>query len=133
MNNLREHRGRDFEQQDFAIWISKAMSREKPYTSGWTSQLLAREEAPPLDVCLGIAKVCGVDPGWLAYGEDCQAPMEKRWPKELGQHGSVATSTIQRSDDPHKTFEQITKEDAKRITAAGRRAGGKGRARRGDV
>jgi transcriptional regulator with XRE-family HTH domain len=33
-----------------------------------------REAAPPADRTLAIAKWCGVDPGWLGFGEFTKAP-----------------------------------------------------------
>jgi hypothetical protein len=33
-----------------------------------------RDEAPPAKRTLAIARICGVDPGWLAFGEDSGAP-----------------------------------------------------------
>lgn len=34
----------------------------------------ARHLAPPANRTLRLAKLCGVDPGWLAFGEDSAAP-----------------------------------------------------------
>jgi transcriptional regulator with XRE-family HTH domain len=33
-----------------------------------------RDLAPPAERTLAIAKWCGVDPGWLGFGEDTKAP-----------------------------------------------------------
>jgi transcriptional regulator with XRE-family HTH domain len=38
------------------------------------SDYKAREIAPPVDRTLAIARWCGVDPGWLGFGEDTKAP-----------------------------------------------------------
>lgn len=37
------------------------------------------DEAPPAGRALAIAKRCGVDPGWLSFGDDSAAPAPSGW------------------------------------------------------
>lgn len=41
---------------------------------GSITEYKSRVDPPPHERVLAIAARCGVDPGWLAYGEDCAAP-----------------------------------------------------------
>jgi hypothetical protein len=52
--------------QTFADKLEMAKSQISEYKS--------RVEAPPVHRTLAVAKACGVDPGWLAFGEDTHAP-----------------------------------------------------------
>lgn len=48
-------------------------------SAGSISMLQKRISPPPYDRVVEIAKLTGTDPGWLAFGSDSQAPMEKEW------------------------------------------------------
>lgn len=54
------------EDQALAEQVGVAPSRIAEYK--------ARTEAPSAARTLALAQACGVDPGWLAFGEDSQAP-----------------------------------------------------------
>lgn len=52
-----------------------AIARGKPYQSGVVRRWLDGRQEAENAVWLAIARVLGVDPGWLCFGEDCAAPM----------------------------------------------------------
>ena len=46
-------------------------------SDGLVSQWQGRDDPPPHPNIIRISEVCGVDPGWLAYGELSKAPMPR--------------------------------------------------------
>jgi len=75
--------GHRVDSQEFA----SALGVSRPSVSVWQKA----SEPPPHDRILVIARACGVDPGWLAYGDDSQAPMAKVWdaPNAMEQQAST--------------------------------------------
>lgn len=60
-------------QEDFARAIDTSESGVTPLKNAL--------KPPTHERILKIAMACDVDPGWLAYGADSQAPMEREWPE----------------------------------------------------
>ena len=52
-----------------------ALLDRAPFSEGWFTMMKDSPTPPPNPTCLAIAQICGVDPGWLTYGEACAAPM----------------------------------------------------------
>jgi transcriptional regulator with XRE-family HTH domain len=55
----------------------------------------ARDEAPPAKRTLALAKAIGVDPGWLAFGDESAAPVPQGFTEWLARRypgGKVAPS-----------------------------------------
>lgn len=73
--------GRRVDDPEFGERVAEAMEppRETPYSKSSVSQWGSAEQAPPVDVRRAIAKVCGVDPGWLDHGPASQAPAPAGW------------------------------------------------------
>jgi transcriptional regulator with XRE-family HTH domain len=59
---------------DFGKRVAKRMRRRRPFRTSSVSQWRTGKQSPPPDVQLAIAEECGVDPGWLTYGQRSQAP-----------------------------------------------------------
>lgn len=84
----REHRDVTFE--EFAERVSKMLGRQiqAPQVSDYEKA----KHAPKLDTILAWARVCDVDPGWLAFGEDATGRrLEVRASPKLGVPGVRAT------------------------------------------
>jgi transcriptional regulator with XRE-family HTH domain len=62
--------GREVEQQEIARAIGMSPSRVNRYF---------RDNTPPLDVIVLLARALQVDPGWLAFGEDCHPSTYPTW------------------------------------------------------
>lgn len=60
------HRGREENDSAFARGVGVVPGAVTGYKEG--------DSPPPVARILAIAKRCGVDPGWLAFGEDSAAP-----------------------------------------------------------
>lgn len=60
------HLGREENDSTFAKGLGVTPGAVTAYKDG--------DKPPPVARVLDIAKRCGVDPGWLAFGEDCGAP-----------------------------------------------------------
>lgn len=76
LKGLRERR--EIEQKELAAEVTRLEGRAKPYTqasaSGWMAGSATR-----LPVILALATYLGVDPGWLAFGEECKCPPPEGW------------------------------------------------------
>lgn len=82
--------------------FAQALGVSRPLVSAWQEA----DAPPPHERVLAIAEVSGVDPGWLAYGPLCQAPMEKEWPQETRgsrTHSGEARSTATSKQSGRKT------------------------------
>jgi transcriptional regulator with XRE-family HTH domain len=81
--------GRKIDQTEIAEAVAKQMGRET-FVQGTVSRWLNGTE-PSLDTIRAIAKVFGVDPGWLAFGEgeepDDPAAPEFMPPRSRGPGG----------------------------------------------
>lgn len=80
--------------------LAEAMGVAASQISGYKG----RDEAPPAKRTLALAKACGVDPGWLAFGAESQAPapegfaewLDRRYPPK-----PQASSGGKLAHDPH--------------------------------
>lgn len=68
----REHPRHDASETAFAAVLG--------IPQGTLNPLKKRIDAPRHEHVIAIARATGTDPGWLAYGPLCQAPMPKEWP-----------------------------------------------------
>lgn len=74
--------------------FAKAIGVSNGLVSGWKTA----EQAPPVERCLAIAERCGVDPGWLAFGEKSKAPAPP------GFRGRVLNKSGLRVAEPEATY-----------------------------
>ena len=77
------------------------------------SDYKSRELAPPADRTLAIARWCGVDPGWLAFGEDTEAPAPEGFSAWLENQRArrpqrVAEPSPRVRDIPVEAMERVT-------------------------
>jgi transcriptional regulator with XRE-family HTH domain len=57
---------------ELAERVSRAHGK-RSFTAGQVSEYQKANVMPPLEVVWAYAKACGVDPGWLAFGDDTSA------------------------------------------------------------
>ena len=83
-------RGREVRQQEIAQAIGMSPSRVNRYF---------RDNMPPLGVILKLAHALEVDPGWLAFGEDCHKASFPEWfkPQASGSPGDVQPPNAERA------------------------------------
>lgn len=65
------------------------------------SEYKGREESPPAKRTLAIAQICGVDPGWLAFGADSAAPAPERFDEWLAKRYPTTHLKGIQSAEPH--------------------------------
>ena len=86
--NLLERRlGRKVTHSDLGEAIARQL-RRAPFSAATVSQWLSGKQALSLQVTLALAKLCGVDPGWLAFGEESRAPAPEP-PERAGKRTPV--------------------------------------------
>jgi transcriptional regulator with XRE-family HTH domain len=61
-------------QEQLGAWVGAALNKDQPITPATVSRWEAGLAMPSLETVLAIARMCGVDPGWLAYGSHSRAP-----------------------------------------------------------
>jgi hypothetical protein len=67
-------------QETFGRMISRYVGREKAITGATVSRWEADEAVPDIATIAAVASLCGLDPGWLAFGSRSGAPTpEDRW------------------------------------------------------
>lgn len=71
---LRLRRGGDLSQTWLAEELARVMGKPEPFSQGAISRYMHGQIPGELDTILGLAKVLGVDPGWLAFGDESEAP-----------------------------------------------------------
>jgi transcriptional regulator with XRE-family HTH domain len=72
--NLLERRlGRKVTHSNLGEAVAQQL-RRAPFSAATVSQWLSGKQALNFSVTLALAKLCRVDPGWLAFGEESRAP-----------------------------------------------------------
>jgi transcriptional regulator with XRE-family HTH domain len=67
-------------QQGFGLFVAGREVQQKEVAEmagmeeGTVNRYFRGETIPPLDTIVALARVLQVDPGWIAFGEDSQAP-----------------------------------------------------------
>ena len=60
------------------LWLAKelgkAMGRPEAFSGGAISRYMGGQVPGDVETIVGLAKVLGVDPGWLLFGSDSSAP-----------------------------------------------------------
>jgi transcriptional regulator with XRE-family HTH domain len=54
--------------------VAELLRRRRPITAATVSRWESGDALPSLPTVDAIARACGVDPGWLAFGERSRAP-----------------------------------------------------------
>jgi transcriptional regulator with XRE-family HTH domain len=58
--------------------VSRELSKGAPVTAATVSRWESGDTVPSVTTLAAIARVCGVDPGWLAFGAESAAPGPRR-------------------------------------------------------
>jgi transcriptional regulator with XRE-family HTH domain len=58
--------------------VSRDLSKGAPVTAATVSRWESGDTVPSVTTLAAIARVCGVDPGWLAFGAESAAPGPRR-------------------------------------------------------
>ena len=66
--------GEKVSQERLGVMAASYLRRDRPITGATVSRWEAGETVPDLETVKAVAVVCGVDPGWLAYGSASNAP-----------------------------------------------------------
>lgn len=82
-------------QAGFGQALAIKMGLSKPVSGATVSRWESGEFEPDLSTLVAIARLSGVDAGWLAFGEYSQAPDPK---KTLGSKASDAARAVIESD-----------------------------------
>ncbi len=68
-----------FPQAQVGIEVAEVLGELEPIPQGTVSKWLLGKAVPPVEKVGALAIVLRVDPGWLAFGEDSQAPPPSWW------------------------------------------------------
>lgn len=90
--------GRDLGQTEVAAELRPYLGRTP--SQGSISAWFNGRYAPKLPEILGLARIYGVDPGWLAFGEDCRAE-PPGWVKPATASGDGGADAHARRLLPH--------------------------------
>jgi hypothetical protein len=104
--------GHKVTQAGLGALVSQALGREQAITGATVSRWEAGQSVPDLESVAGIAAVCKVDPGWLAFGPSSGAPA----PDELAGMGHLA-AIAKVASDPDGRFFRAEQEQLFRSTA----------------
>lgn len=82
MFRARHHKegelGRSLTLQEIGEAVAEASGREKPFDPSVVRRWLEGEQEPKTRaIWVAVARVFSVDVGWLAFGDECQAPMTR--------------------------------------------------------
>ena len=72
-NLLERQLGRKVTHRRLGEVVAQRLQRA-PFSAATVSQWMSGKQALSLSAALALAKLCGVDPGWLAFGEASRAP-----------------------------------------------------------
>jgi transcriptional regulator with XRE-family HTH domain len=94
-------RSEKLSQERLGVLVSRELSKGAPVTAATVSRWESGDTVPSVTTIAGIARVCGVDPGWLAFGAESAAPSPRRGKVQLpGQ--SVVRDEPRREEPPHE-------------------------------
>ena len=90
-------RSEKLSQERLGALVSRELSKGAPVTAATVSRWESGDTVPSVTTIAAIARVCGVDPGWLAFGAESAAPSPRRGKPQLpGQ--SVARDEPRREE-----------------------------------
>jgi transcriptional regulator with XRE-family HTH domain len=90
-------RSEKLSQERLGVLVSRELSKGAPVTAATVSRWESGDTVPSVTTIAAIARVCGVDPGWLAFGAESAAPSPRRGrPQIAGQ--SVARDEPRREE-----------------------------------
>jgi len=69
--------------------VSRDLSKGAPVTAATVSRWESGDTVPSVTTLAAIARVCGVDPGWLAFGAESAAPGPRRGKPPVTGQGPV--------------------------------------------
>ena len=76
-------RGEKLSQERLGALVSRELAKGAPITAATVSRWESGDAAPSVASLAAVARVCGVDPGWLAFGADSAAPGPRRGKPQL--------------------------------------------------
>ncbi len=71
-------RSEKLSQERLGVLVSRELSKGAPVTAATVSRWESGDTVPSVTTIAAIARVCGVDPGWLAFGAESAAPSPRR-------------------------------------------------------
>lgn len=71
-------RSEKLSQERLGVLVSRELSKGAPVTAATVSRWESGDTVPSVATVAAVARVCGVDPGWLAFGAECAAPSPRR-------------------------------------------------------
>ncbi|MFI5248569.1 MAG: helix-turn-helix domain-containing protein [Gemmatimonadales bacterium] len=71
-------RSEKLSQERLGALVSRELSKGAPVTAATVSRWESGDTVPSVTTIAAIARVCGVDPGWLAFGAASTAPSPRR-------------------------------------------------------
>lgn len=93
-------RSEKLSQERLGALVSRELSKGAPVTAATVSRWESGDTVPSVTTIAAIARVCGVDPGWLAFGAESAAPSPRRGkPQPPAQ--SVARDEPRRDEPAH--------------------------------
>ena len=91
-------RSEKLSQERLGALISRELSKGAPVTAATVSRWESGDTVPSVTTIAAIARVCGVDPGWLAFGAESAAPSPRRGKPEIP--GQSVTRDDPRREEP---------------------------------
>jgi transcriptional regulator with XRE-family HTH domain len=88
-------RSEKLSQERLGALVSRDLSKGAPITAATVSRWESGDTVPSVTTIGAVARVCGVDPGWLAFGAESAAPSPRRGRAQL-----PAQSVVR--DEPHR-------------------------------
>jgi transcriptional regulator with XRE-family HTH domain len=80
--------------------VSRELSKGAPVTAATVSRWESGDTVPSVTTLAAVARVCGVDPGWLAFGAESAAPGPRRGKPPVTGQGPVRDEP--RRDEPRR-------------------------------
>jgi transcriptional regulator with XRE-family HTH domain len=90
-------RSEKLSQERLGVLVSRELSKGAPVTAATVSRWESGDTVPSVTTIAAIARVCGVDPGWLGFGAESAAPSPRRG-KPLLAGQSVAAEEPRREE-----------------------------------
>jgi transcriptional regulator with XRE-family HTH domain len=82
-------RGEKLSQERLGGLVSRELSKGAPVTAATVSRWESGDTVPSVTTLAAVARVCGVDPGWLAFGAESAAPGPRRGKPPVTGQGPV--------------------------------------------